>query len=305
MVKSVKGLGSHVAVDGAASTFEHGYEMIHKYRPMITIMEIGSDLESAIEKIKTIVDRFPVTNIFATSKDNSSDAILRVIRAGASEYLLRPVSEEDLLSAIQKVGRIWIAKPAADSEKGRIFSVFSPKGGVGTTTIATNLAVSIHEATGKPTLLVDLDLDAGDCTTFLDMKTAYSITDATVNIARLDESFLNGVISKHKTGIYVLVFILTLPGINHVQRYLRYFNDKDIKSDTVKLIVNRYQKRGDIKLEDAERILNHPIFCSIVNDYDTAISSMNKGEPVSVYKRKSPLNTGIEALTKNILESGL
>ena len=192
------------------------------------------------------------------------------------------------------------------------------------------------------------------------MKTAYSITDATVNIARLDESFLNGVISKHKTGIYVLaepqgvkegasipaedvrrlfgliqsmfsyiivdteavmdermetaldmsdyiflVFILTLPGINHVQRYLRYFDDKDIKSDTVKLIVNRYQKRGDIKLEDAERILNHPIFCSIVNDYDTAISSMNKGEPVSVYKRKSPLNTGIEALTKNILESGL
>ena len=105
--------------------------------------------------------------------------------------------------ALQKLGRLWLVKPSED-EAGRIITVFSPKGGAGVTTIAINLATNIHDMTDKPTVLVDLDLNAGDVTTFLNMKPTYTITDVTMNISRLDKTFLQGVISKHESGISVL-----------------------------------------------------------------------------------------------------
>lgn len=356
MVNFVKNLGDHAVVDGVATNFESGYEMIRKKKPMIVILEIDNKTDDSVEKIKTILEGFPKTSIFATSKDKTSDTILKIMRAGATEYLLRPVAEEDLGSALQKVGRLWIAKPASKDEEGSIYTVFSPKGGVGVTTLAANLATNIYSLTKKPTLLVDLDLDAGDVTTFLNMKTSYTISDVTLNISRLDESFLKGVLSKHESGIFVLaepekveegvsipgadirkvlailktmfryividtesvldertlaavelsdvllmVFVMSLPGIKHTQRHLKYFEMMGLGRDRIKLVVNRYIKKGDIRIEDAEEALTYPITWSIPNDYDSAITSLNKGVPVSIHKPKSYLSSAIKDISNSLL----
>lgn len=356
IVKYVKDLGDHAVVEGMATTFENGYELIHKKRPMVVIMEAVEDIEGSIKGINTILSRFPQISIFITCADKSSDTILRIMHAGAAEYLLRPITEEDLASALQKVGRLWITKPPAEAEEGRIYSLFSPKGGVGVTTLATNIATNIHKATDEPTLLVDLDLDAGDVTTFLNMKTSYTISDVTVNISRLDESFLKGVIAKHESGMYVLaepqrveegvsipgsdisklltllktmfshividtenvldertmaaiemsdvillVFVMSLPGIKHVQRHLRYFENTGIARDKIRLVVNRYLKKGTITIDEAEKVLNHQIFWSIPNDYDSAMSALNKGVPVSTFKPRAYMSSAIEEMSKSII----
>jgi pilus assembly protein CpaE len=356
MVKYIKNLGDHAVVEGMATTFENGYELVHKKRPMIVIMEVGNDIDRSIEGLTKILHGFPQTSVFATCSERSSETILKVMKAGATEYILRPISEEDLGSALQKVGRLWITKPAPEAEKGCIYTLFSPKGGVGVTTISTNLATQIYTATEEPTLLVDLDLDAGDVTTFLNMKTSYTISDVTLNISRLDESFLKGVIAKHESGIYVLaepqrveegvsipggdiskllgllktmfshivvdtenildertmasvemsdfillVFVMSLPGIKHIQRHLRYFEKMGFGRDKVKLVVNRYIKKGDIKLDDAEKVLNYPIFRSIPNDYDSAMAALNKGISISKYKPRSYVSTSIEEMAKDII----
>ena len=203
MVKYIENIGDTVVVEGTASTFEKGYELVHKKRPMVVLMEVGEDINLAIERIGQLSSRFPQVSIFATSTDKSSDTILKVMRAGATEYLLRPVSNTDLTFALQKLGRLWLVKPT-EEEVGRIITVFSPKGGAGVTTIAINLATNIHDMTDKPTVLVDLDLNAGDVTTFLNIKPSYTISDVTMNISRLDRNFLQGVIAKHESGISVL-----------------------------------------------------------------------------------------------------
>lgn len=197
-------LADHVVVEGVANTFEKGFELIHKVNPAVVIMEIGADLDKAIGEVSAILEHNPQTSLFMTSEDKSSDTILKFMRAGATEYILRPVSREDLESSLQKVGRLWIAKPAEGAEEGSIYTFFSPKGGIGVTTLAVNFAVMAHKLTKKPTLLVDLDLNAGDVTTFLDINCDYTIGDVTVNMNRLDESFLKGVIAKHDSGVYVL-----------------------------------------------------------------------------------------------------
>lgn len=357
MVKYIKDLGNHAVVEGTATNFEKGFELIYKKRPMVVIMEVGNEPDFSLEKVSTILERFPQTSIFVTCAEKSSDTILKCMQTGAAEYLLRPVVERDLDSALQKVGRLWIRKPSPEAIRGRIVSVFSPKGGVGVTTIATNLATTIYSSTKKPTLLVDLDLDAGDVTTFLNLKTSYTVSDVTVNMSRLDETFLKGVIAKHDSGIYVLaepqrveegvsipgsditkllgmlktmfshiivdtesvidertmaaiemsdtvimVFVMSLPGIKHLQRHLRYFEKVGIPRDRMKLVVNRYIKKGDIKIEDAAKVLNYPITWSIPNDYDSAMSSINKGIPLSIHKPRSYVTSSIEEMSKTLIK---
>ena len=355
MVKYMKSMDSKVIVEGTATTFENGFELVHKKRPMVVIMEVTEDVNLSLERISQILSRFSQVSIFATSLDKSSDTILKVMRAGATEYLPRPVTEADLTYALQKVGRLRLTRPAPEDEAGRIFTVFSPKGGVGVTTVAINLATDIFEATKKPTILVDLDLNSGDATTFLNMKPSYTISDVTVNISRLDKSFLQGVVAKHESGIYVLaepqkveegvsiagaeikkvlsllksmfkyiiidaetiserttialemsdmillVFFMSLPGIKNMQRYLRYFDKMGLGRDRVKLVANRYVKKSDIKIEDAEKALNYPIFWAVPNDWDTTMTCLNKGITINMGAPRSQLNSSLNELARAII----
>ena len=354
ITKFIENLGDNVSIEGAAGTFEKGYELVHKKRPMVLIMEIGVDVALAIERIEQLLNRFPQVSIFATSEDKSSDTILKVMRAGATEYLLRPVSQTDLTFALQKIGRLWLVKPAED-EAGKIITVFSPKGGAGVTTIAINLATNIRDTTGKPTVIVDLDLNAGDVTTFLNMKPSYTISDVTVNISRLDRNFLQGVIAKHESGISVLaepqkieegvsissseikkvlsvlksmykyividaetisertmtaiemsdtillVFCMSLPSIRNMQRLLKYFDRIGLGRNRVKLVANRYLKKGDITIQDTEKALNYPISFTLPNDYDTSMTCLNKGVPISEGAPRSQLNVSLKELSKAII----
>lgn len=355
MVKYINTLGDHAIVDGVANSFDAGFELIHKKRPMVVIMNICEGGNVDIERISKILDRFPQVTIFATCEDTSSDTILRAMRAGAAEYLLKPISENDLASALQKLGRLWITKPAPEAATGSILTVFSPKGGVGVTTIAINLATNIFKITNKPTILVDLDLASGDVTTFLNLNPAYTISDVTINITRLDESFLKGVITKHDSGIFILsephkveegisisgadlrkvlvllktmfsyividtesvlderttttlemsdmillTFIMSLPGLKNIQKYLDYLSKMGYK-DRVRLLVNRYVKKGDIKIEDAVKVLKFPVFWTIPNDYDDAMECLNKGVPASMGAPRSQLNLSVKDLAQTIV----
>lgn len=353
----IKNMGNHATIEGVAQSFEKGYEIIHKKRPMVVIMEVISErLDESLERISLILDRFPQISVFATSTDKSADTILKVMRAGATEYLLKPVSDVDLIAALQKLGRLWIAKAPAEAQFGKIFTFFSPKSGVGNTTIAVNLATNIYELTKEPTIIVDLDLSAGDISTFLNIKPNYTISDVTTNISRLDKSFLKGVISMHESGIHILAepqkveeaitisghdikkvlgllktmfkyiiidtepsfnertlsaiemsdmliltLILSLPNIKNMKRFIVYLDNIGYKKDKIKLLVNRYIKKGDIKIEDAEKVLGLPIQWHIPNEYSISMAAINKGIPLSMYEPKSKLNLSIREIAQEIV----
>src|SRR3990172_4189941 len=200
----LKGL-EKLAVSGTADDYSSGYDMVARARPSVVIMEIDSDRKNAFSTAERIMKNFPGTCVIATSCENASDAILSAMRCGCTEYLLRPVDTQELTSALKKIGRLMVPRDAHPrSERGSVITCFSPKGGVGNTTVAINLAVALHQATEKPVVLVDLDLEGGDAAMFLNLRTEYTISDATSNLARLDQAFLRGVLSKHSSGIHLL-----------------------------------------------------------------------------------------------------
>jgi pilus assembly protein CpaE len=127
------------------------------------------------------------------------------IRAGAVEFLRRPISHDDLAAAIEKIRRLRKGTSVPEGRVGRIISVYATKGGLGVTTLATNLAVCLCKNAPNTVIAVDLDLRQGGVGTLLNLQSTYSVLDAFGQTDRLDEAFLRGLLVRHACGLNVLV----------------------------------------------------------------------------------------------------
>ena len=185
-------------------------------RPDLVIVELAAEdapwQEAPPAKVVEALTRaFPDAAVFATGPSVSADFVIHAIRAGAVEFLRRPVQREDLSAALEKLLRLRrVSEPPART--GRVTSVFSTKGGLGVTTLATNLAVCLAERSPGSTILIDLDTRQSDIVTFLNLRQTYSVLDALENLERLDESLLHGLLVKHASGL------LVLPGPSRIER---------------------------------------------------------------------------------------
>jgi pilus assembly protein CpaE len=177
------------------------------YRPDVVIAEIpldqgrnGDGASSAIEHLARVL---PDSAILVTGPTQSAHLVIQVMRAGALDFVARPVKQDDLREALQKVAR---SRPsvAVQQRMGLVISVYSAKGGTGVTTVATNLAVCRAKRSPGRTVLVDLDTRQSDIATFLNLRSQYSVLDAFENIGRMDESFLRRLLTEHSSGLLVL-----------------------------------------------------------------------------------------------------
>jgi pilus assembly protein CpaE len=184
--------------------------------PDLLIVEIPREVvaqgaEAATRVIENVSESLPNTAILATGPAIPADVVIRLIRAGAVEFLSRPLERADIQAALDKLGRFHRGS-APQRRLGRMTSVFSTKGGLGVTTLAANLAVALAGRGSQSVLLVDLDSRQSDIATFLNLRTTYSVLDAFENVGRMDESFLRGLLVKHSSGLWVL------PGPQRMER---------------------------------------------------------------------------------------
>lgn len=176
--------------------------------PDVLIVEIPpeegrNDSRRAVSAIEQLARTLPNTAIFAIGPSVSADLVIQIIRAGALDFLGRPVSRNDLVAALAKVAR-YRGGVVSEHRHGKVTSVFSTKGGVGVTTVAANLAVCWAERASGGALLVDLDTRQSDVATFLNLRHTYSVLDAFENVGRMDESFLRRLLIQHSSGLFVL-----------------------------------------------------------------------------------------------------
>lgn len=173
-------------------------------RPDLVIVELPGDAaDRAVQAIHEVAELVPDAAIFATGQATSAEFVIQVIRAGAAEFLSRPVERDDVLTALDKLSRGRRA-PTAPRMSGRIISVFATKGGLGATTLATNLAVCLAGKRPDRTLLVDFDTRQSDVRTLLSVRSPYSVLDALENLERMDDAYLRGLLTRHESGLMVL-----------------------------------------------------------------------------------------------------
>ncbi len=173
----------------------------------IAIIEVpgGAGETQALDCIAQLLRLMPGISVMASGPDGSADLVIRAIRAGAVEFLRRPVSHDDLAAAIEKIRRLRKGSSAGTERKaGRITSVYATKGGLGATTLAANLAVCLAKKALGTVIAVDLDLRQGGIGTLLNLQPTYSVLDAFGQTDRLDEAFLRGLLVRHACGLNVL-----------------------------------------------------------------------------------------------------
>lgn len=181
-----------------------GYDLVMKHKPNIVIIDITENLEWSLGVIERIYTHLKETLIYTSYPEKDLDVAVKAMRAGAREFFQRPLDIDELQLAMNKAREFFLTQ-SSDFSQGQIYTIFSNKGGIGKTTIATNLAISLCGITGKRVALVDLNLQLGDVTTFLDIQPTYDISYIVKNISRVDEAFLLSTMEQYEDyEFYVL-----------------------------------------------------------------------------------------------------
>jgi pilus assembly protein CpaE len=141
----------------------------------------------------------PTTGVVIVAAALEPALMLEAMRAGVTEFLTAPVTAPELQAAISRVTAVHA--PASD---GEVFAFLGAKGGVGTTTVATNVATVLSKLAGGSTLLIDLHLAYGDAAVYLGTEPRFSVIDALENVHRLDRAFLSGLVGHAKNGLSLL-----------------------------------------------------------------------------------------------------
>src|SRR5688572_8713954 len=176
------------------------YEEIVRLKPTTAIIALGPNADNAVRFIERLNAECPNTALISAAQDASPDLILRSLRAGAREFLRLPIIADELRTVLDRVSEFTTKSIEAPKKKGRMVAVFSSKGGCGTSFMATNLAA----ATNSKTVLVDLNLQAGDLPLFLGLEAKYSIADMVEKRQRLDETLINSLVTQHSTNLWLL-----------------------------------------------------------------------------------------------------
>ena len=212
-------------VVGSAGTGREGVKLAKELRPNIIIMDINMPDMDGLEATSIINKEVPTAAVIIMSVQSDSDYIRRAMRAGASDFLTKPINMDEIYATIRTVykdyeaerrrweqdaltGREEISRPVGDGESGvragNIIVVYSPQGGAGTTTIATSLASGLMRENVR-VLLVDADLQFADVGTFLNLQPQSTIVDLVEDVDDLDVELFENIVVSHDSGLRVLM----------------------------------------------------------------------------------------------------
>lgn len=173
--------------------------------PPLMIIDLETDWGQTLSRIQVIRSRSPHTEIFATAATADTTVLLNVLRAGVQEFIPQPVQKEDLCDALERFEMRYQDRVSSSDGSGKLINMLGGKGGVGTTTLAVNLAMNLQEINpASSVVLVDLNLQFGDVALYLDLDPMYTFEDLTSDPSRFDEAFLTSLLSRHPSGLYVL-----------------------------------------------------------------------------------------------------
>ena len=192
-------------------------ELEHMQRLMASFDVIVLDLDSDPEVVLDLVERSSASDAAALmvySQKADPKLAIRLMRAGAREFLLLPLEQGAMAEALIRTSTTMREKThPAEKPPGDLLVFVGSKGGSGVTTVASNVAIALAQDPGQKTLLVDLALPIGDCALCLGIAAGYSTEDALRNVDRLDAGFLQNLLVKHRSGVFVLAAPTKVPEI--------------------------------------------------------------------------------------------
>jgi pilus assembly protein CpaE len=245
------GFETDIEVVGSASSGKEALDLAVKLSPDVVLMDINMPDMDGISATEQMSARAPGAAVVMMSVQGEADYLRRSMLAGAREFLVKPFSSDELTTSIrqvhirerEKLSRMAVVPvrstngtgaAADDREPGVIVAFFSPKGGVGRTTIAVNMAVAAATDLGKKVVLVDASFQFGDVGVLLNLNPRNkSIADLAPELEIGEPESLDTFVINHSSGIRVLLAppspemaeLVTTSGVKRVLEALRAQHD--------------------------------------------------------------------------------
>ncbi|MBN2118359.1 MAG: response regulator [Anaerolineales bacterium] len=214
---------SDVDVVGAARTGKEAIQLAQDLNPDVVLMDINMPDMDGISATEAIRAKQPAVQVVILSVQGDQNYMRRAMLAGARDFLTKPPLGDELISAIRRAGSMAQsereknaqvqAAPAAShvgaavgygSANGKVVTIYSPKGGTGCTTLAVNLALTLHNEDTR-VALVDANLQFGDVAVFLNEQGKNTIVDLSPRAEELDPEIVEDVMLKHAaSGMHIL-----------------------------------------------------------------------------------------------------
>ncbi|MGH7221327.1 MAG: AAA family ATPase [Nitrospiraceae bacterium] len=156
--------------------------------------------------IRELLSASPDLEVFLTASRTDPQILLEAFRLGVKEFLPQPLTRQEVEPALARFEERFNGRlSGAAVQSGRVVSVIGARGGVGASTVATNLATSVQQAWQRETVaLVDLDMHGGDLGLFLDLHASQGLKHLSKDISRLDETIVRSSLVKHSSGLHLL-----------------------------------------------------------------------------------------------------
>ncbi|WP_419661468.1 response regulator receiver protein [Desulfosarcina variabilis str. Montpellier] len=331
-----------------------------KKRPDILIFHLGEAYEKDFDQIESLSAANAIGEIFIVSEKQDTNLLRRAMRLGVKEFLSCPLIEKEVHTALAAFKKRILQSPISEpTHNGRIIHMMGAKGGVGTTTVAANLAMMIAELKNAGSVaLVDLNTVFGEIPLFLSVKPNYHWGQIIKSIGRLDSTFLLNAMAKHPSGVHVLpspsylnghppataevierlltamkktfdfiivdggqslegpvlktmemsdqivlLTLLSLPCLHNTNNVFKSLAGLDnIPKDRIKLVINRFLKKSDISIPEAEDSIKSEIFWKIPNDYKTSMSAINRGKPIYEISARAGITKSLAALADALID---
>jgi len=216
-----------VEVVGAARSGKEGIELSQELDPDVVLMDINMPDIDGITATEMIRQKSPHIQVVILSVQGDQNYMRRAMLAGARDFLTKPPMGDELISAIRRAGEMSHVERAkgaqvrlvsssavsgspsgvagfAPSTKGKIITVYSPKGGTGCTTIAVNLAIALNNEATR-VVIVDANLQFGDVAVFVNEQGKNTILDLSPRVDELEPEIVEETLIKHEaSGIRIL-----------------------------------------------------------------------------------------------------
>jgi pilus assembly protein CpaE len=367
-----------ITVVGSAQSGEEAIDIARETKPDVILMDIqmsptGMDGISATDALREVV---PFAQVIILSINDQVEYMRRAMLAGARDFISKPPSSEELISTIRIVSkraheerkrlakRVVPAETAATSGRyaapkmpeGKLLAIYSAKGGVGCTSIATNLAIGLN-SDETPAVLVDTSLQFGDVSVFLNLQVKNSLADLASRVGELDPDIVDDVLIRHESGLHVLPApprpemadevqadqirrvlqylrenyayvivdtsstmddvtlavldvadaVLTvatpeIPAIKDVRLLFDLLTALEFPKEKVLFVLNRTDKRTGITAKTVSENLKHSVDGDIPVDERTMTMSINKGVPILLTDKSSPVAKAMLDLLATVKE---
>ncbi len=330
---------------------------VEKLGPDVLLLDMGSGILQHIDLLRRLTAPRSGLAVVVVALMNEVEGVQQAMLQGAHGFLLKPFTEPELLKSVRQahellrqrraemssLARTYPGGSAAEPARGEVVVVFSPKGGVGKTTVAVNLAVALRMETSKRVILVDADLSFGDVDAALNMVSATSLIEILPTLAAGDDVNLENDLVPHHSGIHVLpaspelggsdglhpdqlrqlltrlaglgegyvvvdtwstvddctlalldasqhLVLITTPqvmALRDTRRFLDALRLLNYNLDKMLLVLNQCYHRVEVKIQDVERALGHPVAQVIEYAPGPVTTSLNRGVPLVTEYRTS------------------